>query len=288
MISVLILTYQEEANIGACLDALAWCDDIVVLDSFSTDRTVNIACERGARVLQRSFDDFAAQRNYGIQHGGFRHEWVLHLDADEIVPPALRDEITASVRDAAFDAFRVPSKMMFEGRWLKYAGMYPTYQVRLGHRERLRFHQVGHGQRETLPANRIGTLRSGLLHYSFSKGLEEWFAKHNRYSTDEAREQYASRARDGRVRVRITDLRDSTTRRRTLKRVFATLPFRPTLRFVYMFLWRRGFLDGAAGFRYARLLAIYEEMSVLKLWELRSGVHGRDCRTDPSIRREPA
>ena len=278
MISVLILTYQEERNIGPCLDALAWCDDVLVVDSFSTDRTAEIARARGARVLQRRFDDFAGQRNWGLEHGGLRHRWVLHLDADEIVPPALRDEILATGARAEAtgeaDAFRVPSKMMFDGAWLKHAGMYPTYQVRLGRRDRLTFHQVGHGQRETLPPERLGTLGEGLLHYSFSKGLAEWFEKHNRYSTDEAAHAFAAeRAGVTGRRSSVADLRDPTLRRRALKALFSRLPFRPTLRFLYMYVGRRGFLDGAAGWRYCRLLAMYERMTVYKLRELRR-MHG--------------
>ena len=283
MISVLILTYQEERNIGPCLDALDWCNDIVVVDSFSADRTVEIARARGARVLQRAFDDFAGQRNWGLAEGGFRHSWVLHLDADEIVTPELRDEMVARIARAdvtgEVDAFRVPSKMMFDGAWLKHAGMYPTYQVRLGRRDRLTFHQVGHGQRETLPPERLGTLNEDLLHYSFSKGLAEWFEKHNRYSTDEAAHAFAAeRAGAATVYAGLTDLRDLTLRRRTLKALFSRLPFRPTLRFLYMYIGRCGFLDGAAGWRYCRLLAMYERMTVYKLRELRR-LQGAEART---------
>lgn len=269
MISVLILTFNEERNIAACMASVSWSDDIVVVDSFSTDRTVEIAASLGARVLQRRFDDFAGQRNYGIAHGAMRHDWVLHLDADEIVTPELRDEMLAAAASATCDAYRLPSKMMFRGRWLRYAGMYPTYQTRFGHRERLRFRQVGHGQREDLPPERLGTLRHPLLHYSFSKGIAEWIDKHNRYSTAEAERAIASRAQGIGAPLRGLMNRDRVTRRRAAKDLTSWLPGRAPLRFFYMYVLRRGFLDGAAGYAYCRMLATYELMIDLKLSELR-------------------
>ena len=120
----------------------------------------------GARVYQRAFDNFAGQRNYALDQIQFKHEWILHLDADEIVTPALQAEMLAAIGDGRYDAWRIPSKMMFFGRWLRHAGLYPSYQVRLGHRQRCRFKQVGHGQREDLAPERVGTLREPYLHYS--------------------------------------------------------------------------------------------------------------------------
>src|SRR5690625_470221 len=265
MISVLILTYNEEENLPRCLESVAWSDDVLVVDSFSTDRTVGIAEEYGARVVQRAFDDFAGQRNYGLEEGQLKHDWVLHIDADEVVTPELMEELLAS-RDGAYDAYRLASKTMFQGKWLKYSGLYPSYQVRYGHRDRLRFVQVGHGQREDLPAERVGTLNEPLLHYSFSKGMEDWIGKHNRYSTDEA---VRIAEADGTSRFRVSDLfsSDPTTRRRSLKLLSTAMPFRPTLRFLYMYLVRRGFLDGAAGYRYSRMMSMYEYMIDLKVRE---------------------
>ena len=279
MISVLILTLNEEANIDACLDAVAWADDVLVLDSGSTDATVARAEARGARVMHRPFDTFAAQRNYGLRAGGLRHDWVLHLDADERVTPALRDELHAVAQSpAARDAYRVPAKLMFQGRWLKHAGMYPTYQVRFGRRAALSFTQVGHGQRGTLPPARVGTLREPLLHYAFSKGVADWFARHNRYSTDEAR-LALDRLRDD-VNWRDLLAGDAQARRRALKDLSFRLPLRPLLRFLYVYVLRRGFLDGRPGFDYAVMLAVYEYMTGLKLRAARSG-GGPDAGSPP-------
>ena len=265
-ISVLVLTFNEAENLPRCLASVSWADDVLVVDSFSTDETVTVARAHGARVVQRAFDDFAGQRNFGTEHGELRHGWVLHLDADEVVPPELRDELVDILATAGRPAYRVASKMMFQGRWLRHAGMYPAYQVRFGRRDRLRFKQVGHGQREDLPADEVGTLRHALEHYSFSKGLEAWFAKHNRYSSDEAAE--ALRQEEPLDWMGLV-ARDRTRRRRALKRLASQLPFRPTLRFLYMYVLRRGMLDGKAGLTYCRLLSTYEAMTVAKEQELR-------------------
>ena len=270
-ISVLLLTLNEAANLPACLEALAWADDVVVLDSFSQDETVAVAERLGARVYQRAFDDFAGQRNYALDQIPFQHEWVLHLDADEIVTPALQAEMAAAVAAGRYDAWRVPSKMMFMGRWLRYSGLYPSYQVRLGHRDRFRFKQVGHGQREDLAPERVGTLTEPYLHYSFSKGLSDWVEKHNRYASAEAREAVRLLATGGGTDWAGLLAREPTRRRRALKALSIRLPLRPLLRFLYMYLLRRGFLDGRAGLTYCRLLAIYEYLIVLKTRELRAG-----------------
>jgi glycosyltransferase involved in cell wall biosynthesis len=267
VISVLILTHNEERNLPRCLESVKWSDDVLVLDSYSTDRTVEIAKAAGIRVIQRTFDDFAGQRNFGLRHGCLRHEWVLHLDADEVVTPALFDELRQVGQSGEKDAYRLASCLMFRGRWLRHAGMYPTYQVRFGRKHRLSFVQVGHGQRETTPLERVGTLAQPLLHYSYSKGLDDWFAKHNRYATAEARQAFQERG-ERLLNWRGLFTRDAMRRHRALKQLTSRMPLRPTLRFVYMYVLRGGWRDGTAGFTYCRLLAFYEYMIVLKLREL--------------------
>ncbi|MGA7616159.1 MAG: glycosyltransferase family 2 protein [Thermoanaerobaculia bacterium] len=263
-VSVLILTLNEEQNIGRCLDALSWSDDVVVVDSFSSDRTVEIATRLGARVVQREFIDFANQRNFGLRECGLRHDWVLHLDADEVVMPQLRDEIAALGNDPAIDGYRIAGRMMMGEKWLKHSGMFPVHQVRLTRRDGFRFEQVGHGQREG-EGQRLATLRNNYLHYFFSKGLSDWFERHNRYSTDEARHATVV----GWPRLSQLVARDAPLRRRALKALGFHLPFRPFLRFAYMYVLRRGFLDGRAGYEYSRLMSIYEAMIDMKVRELR-------------------
>lgn len=267
MISTVILTLNEEVNLARCLDALAWCDDVLVLDSFSTDRTSAIAKERGARILQRKFDDFASQRNFALDAGELKHDWVFHLDADEVTPPELAQEMLERTASAVKDAFRVSSKLFFHGKFLRHAGLFPWYQVRLGRRDKLRFVQVGHGQREVLAPEMIGTLTNSLLHFPFEKGLYDWVEKHNRYSSAEARANMQTSLDADTWRAVLSAGTDE--RRRALKRIFAHLPFRPMIRFLYMFLAKGGILDGAEGFLYCRLLAWYEFLIVAKTYEMK-------------------
>jgi glycosyltransferase involved in cell wall biosynthesis len=270
-VSVLILTLNEEQNIGTCLAALRGFNDIVVLDSFSTDQTVQIANSLGARAYQREFDNFAGQRNFALENIDFSNEWILHLDADEVLTTELREEIRRAILDPNVDAYRIPSRLMFMGQWLRYSGMYPTYQVRLGRKRALRFAQVGHGQREDLDPRRVATLQQAYLHYSFSKGLGDWFERHNRYSTDEARATVVRLREGGRVDWAGLFSTAATRRRRAMKDLSMHMPFRPLLRFLYMYVLRRGFLDGRAGWTYCRMMATYEFMIVAKAREMLRG-----------------
>lgn len=266
-VSVLILALNEEANLPRCLEALKWCDDIVVVDSFSSDGTLAVAQRYGARTFQRKFDNFAGQRNFALDAIEFRHEWILHLDADEVVTSELQAEIARIIPTTNLDAFMIPSKTIFMDRWLKYSGMYPTYQVRLSRHPVFRFKQVGHGQKEDIALERVGRINEPYLHYAFSKGIGDWIDKHNRYSAQEAAVS---------VRVRGESAggwggllaRDPYIRRQTLKRLSCLVPFRPFFRFMYMYFLRLGVLDGYPGFTYCCLLSWYEYMISLKVREL--------------------
>ncbi|MGB3794983.1 MAG: glycosyltransferase family 2 protein [Alteraurantiacibacter sp.] len=268
-VSCLLLTFNEEANIGPCLEALSWCDDIVIVDSGSTDDTIAIARECGARVITRGFDNFAKQRNWGLDNGELRHEWVLHLDADEIATPQFVSALESLQPQDGIDAYNVPSKTILYGKWIRHAGMYPTYQVRLGHRDRLRFVQVGHGQREDLPASRVGVFHEPYLHYSFSHGMFGWLAKHVRYARDEAALITATRNAEGTPATGS----GAAQGRRAAKERAARLPvvLRPLLRFVYIYLLKQGFRDGRAGFAYAFMLSVYEGMTAIFVIEERLG-----------------
>lgn len=269
-VSALILTFNEERNIAACLQSLDGIEDVVVVDSGSTDATCAIARQHGARILERPFDDFARQRNFGLEHGKFREEWVLHLDADEVATPEFLRALDALQPDKGIDGYRVPSKTMLRGQWLRRSGMYPTYQVRLGRRDAMRFVQVGHGQREDLPPARVGTFDVPYLHYNFSHGLPQWLRKHVAYAEAEAHQLFEDRARPLALRDIMSG--DMTGRRRALKRMINRMPviLRPPLRFVHSYLLRRGFLDGTAGLQYAVMLTCYEAMIAAQVLDLSS------------------
>ncbi len=267
--SVVVLTLNEERDLPACLASAAGSDDLVVLDSGSTDRTVALARAAGARVFTRPFDNFAGQRNHAQRAIPFRHPWVLHLDADETVTPELhRDLCAASARDDV-DGFYLAPRMLWEGRWIPHCTDYPAWQARFVHAPRFEFIEVGHGQREA-PHMRMARISSGYLHNLSSRGEADWLEKHRRYARAEARRHLAA-AGDA-AAPRWSDLFSAAPlrRRRALKHFSYRLPARPAARFLYQYLLRGGFLDGPQGFRYCRLLARYEGFTADELRRLRS------------------
>jgi hypothetical protein len=269
--SVLILTFNEAANIERCLESLRECDDVVVLDSFSTDGTVECVQSRPARLFQRTFDTFAGQRNWAIDSVPFKHPWVLHLDADECMTPALHSELLAATSEDAKSAYLLANKLMFMGRWIRHASMFPYYQARLLKLGESRFVQIGHGQTLDHATRGVGTLKEAYLHYNFSKGISDWLSRHNRYSSDEAR-RIASRSMPLSEAI-IGAFRGATgqDRQQARKRLADSLPAKPLWRFLYLYFIRMGFLDGSPGFHYCLLMAIYDYLIVLKSKELRSG-----------------
>lgn len=265
-VSVVILALNEAENLGPCIKSCAFSDDVHVLDSGSTDDSVAVARANGAHVWTNKFESFAQQRNWAIDNIPHKHEWVFHLDADERFTPQLVREMEQLIASKPAEAgYFVPNRLIFMGRWLRYASGYPVYQVRFFHRERLRFQPHGHSQRE-LTDGRVGTMREPYLHFNFSKGLHDWFEKHNRYSTQEAAQALAER--DRRVRLSAMFSSDAVARRRAMKSLAYRLPMRPTLRWMHVMFMQRAILDGPAGWMYARLLAMYEKMTDLKVKEM--------------------
>jgi glycosyltransferase involved in cell wall biosynthesis len=265
-VSVLILTLNEETNLEACLDSVAWCSDCVVLDSCSTDRTVEIAQARGARVVQRGFDDWSQHQNWALRQIDFRNPWVLYLDADERCTPELAQEVCRAAADPGdCVAMRLRRKDFYMGRWLRHAQLYPTWLVRMFRPERLHYERLVNPI--AVVDGKVGELREHLLHYPFSHGIAHWVARHNRYSDLEAVEKLKV---SGGTRARWTEVfaRDPNARRRALKDVFFRMPARPLLKFGYYYLWRRGFLDGRAGLTYATLQSFYEFLIDCKHREL--------------------
>jgi len=269
-VSVVILTFNEETNIRDCILSCAWCDDIHVLDSGSTDRTCEIAREMGATVHVNKFKSFGDQRNWAIDHIPCRHQWHFHLDADERFTPSVVDEmfvrLGADGSNSPDAAFLCPSKMVRLGRWLKWSGGYPSYQVRLFRYGQCRFVDFGHGQRESCEGT-VGKLVEPYTHYNFSRGVLEWFSKHNNYSTREAREAIATRLHH-RPRLRELFAGDATQRRRAWKNYSYFMRGRALWRFLYMFFARGGVLDGVPGLQYCVMISIYEYWTELKIKEL--------------------
>lgn len=266
MISVLILTLNEEENLPHCLEAVRWSDDVIVFDSFSTDRTVELARAAGARVYQRALSGYGEQREAARREVKYKHPWVLVVDADEEPDAELATELKEITTrgPSLFHAYRVRRKDYFWGRWIPHATLYPSWFVRFYRPEYVHYDQRSVHEYPTVEGP-TGELRGHLIHRSFRKGLGEWQRKHVRYAELEAQESLRSLEQDFRLRDLVSF--DPVDRRRALKELSCRLPCRPTLRFLYMYLVRRGFLDGRAGLTYCRLLAIYEYLITLQIRE---------------------
>jgi glycosyltransferase involved in cell wall biosynthesis len=270
MISVLILTRNEQQDLPGCLASVSWSDDIHVFDSHSTDATVEIAKAAGAQVHTRIFDDYATHRNAALTTLPFKHPWVFLLDADERPTPELSREMQQATLNAAeeISGFRLRRRDFLFGTWLKHAQISPFY-IRLVRPRRAKYTRAIN---EVLELDGpVAELRHPLDHFPFSKGIAHWIDKHNRYSTMEA--ELIVREKGLRNPKLSTALRDPDfhTRRRHQKALFYRLPARPLLKWCYMIVVRGAWLDGPAGVTYATLQSIYEYLIVLKTKELRRG-----------------
>lgn len=266
MLSVLILTKNEQRNIADCLASVAWSDDVIVFDSMSTDETVSIAQRLGARVVQREMDDWSTHQNWAVQNIEFRHKWVFYLDADERCDAELRDELLAIVgRHESCNAYRLRRKDIFLGRWLKHAQLYPTWLIRVFRPEKIRYERLVNPV--AVVDGRVASLKGHLIHYPFSHGVRHWFERHNWYSDLESQDTLTEEAQ--RIDWRGLFSRDATRCRRARKLLAYRVPFRPQLAFLYLYLIRLGFLDGAAGYYYSSMRASYELMIDAKVREHR-------------------
>ncbi|MDR3764208.1 MAG: glycosyltransferase family 2 protein [Acidobacteriota bacterium] len=279
MISVLIYTRNEERDLPGCLASVAWSDDIHVLDSFSTDRTVEIARAAGVAVtLPRAAaqeggavfgGDEAARKNWALANLPFRNAWVLHLDADERVTPELRDALLAAVKNPGPNvAFRVQRRDFFLGTWLRHVQTSPYY-LRLFRPEKMHYERLVNPV--SIPDGPAGEVTGYLDHFPFSKGIAHWVERHNAYSTLEARQILENRAAHKPFSLRLAFTAGGFNERRFhQKELFYRLPARPLVKFLLLYVLRRGFLDGRAGFTYAMLQSFYEYLIVLKTRELTS------------------
>jgi glycosyltransferase involved in cell wall biosynthesis len=271
MISVLILTRNEELDLPDCLQSVTWSDDVHVFDSFSSDRTAAVAQGFGAKVTQRAFDNFAAQRNAALEGLPFKYPWVLILDADERIPRELAAEMHLFVGEApeAVAGARLRRRDFLNGTWLKHAQLSPFY-IRLVRRGRVHYEREVN---EVLKVDGdIADLHEPFDHYPFSKGMAHWVSKHNVYSTMEADEALKSKCGVAKFSLRKAFFeRDFNERRVHQKELFYRMPFRPLVRFLYSYFVRFGILDGKAGLTYAVLQGFYEYLIVLKTRELEAG-----------------
>ncbi|WP_047549750.1 glycosyltransferase family 2 protein [Methylotenera sp. G11] len=275
MISVLILTKNEQQDLPGCLESVAWSDDVHVYDSMSTDDTVAIAERFGAKVTQRGYGesklafggDESAHRNWGLSNLPFKYPWVFVIDADERVTPGLLAAMNAAVNEPnVYVAFRIQRRDFFMDTWLKHVQTSPFY-IRLFKPEKIHHERVINTV--TIVDGPIGDIAGYLDHFPFSKGIGHWVDRHNAYSRFEAQQIVENRANQATFSLKKAFMaKDFNERRFHQKELFYRLPFRPFIKFLILYVGKRGFLDGRAGFTYAMLQSIYEYFIVLKTREL--------------------
>ena len=270
-LSAIVPTKNEERNIGACLDCLDFASERIVFDSHSDDATLDIARARDAKIVQRKFDVFSTHKNWALDNIDFANDWILLVDADERVDATLAAEIQSIVTRNDADGpvgYYIARKNVFAGKWIRHAGMYPDFQLRLFRRGRARYEdRIVHEHMKVDGAT--GTLTHHFIHHDY-KGIERYFDRHNVYTSLEAVEIHRMMNGLSADTIKPNFWRKGPPRRRALKNfAYRYLPMRSVCIFLYMYLAKAGFLDGRIGFRYCLIRAFHEYQISVKLLELR-------------------
>jgi glycosyltransferase involved in cell wall biosynthesis len=260
-LSVIILTYNEELNISQALNSVKdWAEEIIVLDSGSTDGTIKLAENLGAKIFHRTFDNYANQRNYALRELPIQNEWILFLDADEYLTEELKKEISETLKTTDCNGFYLKRRFYFWGKWIKHGGYYPTWILRLFKKEK------GHIEREInehfVIKGKVGYLKNDFVDNNH-KSITEWIDKHNKYATYEAEEllKFRQRKKSGK-KDEFADLSGSQAQKKRWIREHIWNPLmppliRPFIYFFYRYIIRLGFLDGKAGFIYHFLQGLW-------------------------------
>ncbi len=278
-ISVIVPVKNEAMNIADCLASVAWADEVWVVDSHSTDETVALAESHRAKVVQFDWQlGGPKKKNWALETLSFSNEWILLLDADERVTPELEAEIRRLWRQAdKVEGYYVNRKLIFLGRWIKHCGWYPSWNLRLfkhrmGRFEQLKTEDIQHAgdvevHEHVVFSGQVAYLKNDLLHEDF-KSIYHFVERHNRYSTWEARVYFnlANNA-TGSDAINASFFGSPVERKRFIKYWWARLPARPLLRFIWMYIVKRGFLDGRAGLLFCSLMMMHESVISAKLYE---------------------
>ena len=268
MVSVLILTKNEEKDLPGCLQSVSWCDDIHVFDSYSDDNTIKIATAAGAKIIQRKFDNWSAHQNWGLSNIPFKYSWVLYIDSDERVSEGLYDSLKKiNLNNTEAVAYEMQRRdFAWNGKWLKHVQMSPYY-LRLFRPEKMRHERLVNPI--SIPNGPVVRINGYIDHYPFSKGFRFWITRHLNYAEMEAAMRLADMDKGTQFSILKALLGKSFSERRYhQKGIFYKIPGRPLIKWIYMVFWRRAFLDGKVGLTYATLQSIYEYFIVLKTREM--------------------
>jgi glycosyltransferase involved in cell wall biosynthesis len=253
-ISAVVTTWNVEKKIRACIDSIAWADEVLVVDSFSQDRTVEICRERGCRILQHPYESYSAQNNWAIPQA--QHPWVLIWDSDETCPPELRDEILQEMKKPRYRGYAIRRKTYFFGRWIKYSGWQNDWPIRLFERDRGRFILRKHHTNVVLDGP-VGRFKHPLLHHTF-ENLDVWVERFHRYALWSAQDAH----------------------RRGDRATLVNLALHPMARFFRAYVLKCGFLDGKQGFMIAMFGMFSVFMRYLYLQEIIDGTRQAEHITD--------
>ncbi len=264
MVSVIILTKNEEKDLSRSLASVKWSNDVHILDSGSTDRTIEIAIEHKANVHINPFESFGKQRNFALDNIKILNDWILFLDADEVITDEFRIAMEDAIKksDDEIAGFYCCWKMMLDGQWLKYCDNFPKWQFRLMRKGRARFRDFGHGQKEDEVKGHIKYLNEPYLHFGFSKGWHQWIERHNKYSSQEAIARI-----NARPPFKDVFSKHSSIRNVALKSWLILLPGWPIIRFMHAYILKLGFWEGKPGFIYCINMAYYEFLIQIKIRE---------------------
>lgn len=248
-ISVTIITLNEEANIRDCLESVRWADEIIVSDSGSADRTVEICREYGAKVSIDAWQGFGKQKN--LCGDKARNKWILNIDADERVTPELREEISRTV-DGDKAGYFIPRKNYFGDKWIKHSGWYPDHNLRLYRKDLGRF--LDRYVHESVAVNGPkGYLKNPMVHRTY-RDVSDYLARMEKYSTLAAEEMLNTGKNAGIIDILL----------------------RPPFTFFKMLILKRGFLDGTAGVILSILYSSYTLAKYAKLWEMKKRLAGEN------------
>lgn len=252
-ISAAVITFNEERNIHRCLSSLDFVDEIIVVDSLSSDKTCEIAKEMGAKVIEQKFLGHIAQKQLALEH--CTHEWVISLDADEEVSQELRASLLELISkgDFTYDAYALNRISYHLGRWIKHGGWYPDRKIRFFNKQKA--HWGGYNPHDKVIVNgSVGRLKGDLRHYVF-KDLRHNIDTNNSYSSIMAQDMH----------------------KQGVKFSYAKLLLKPLGKFVEVYIYKRGFLDGMPGFIIAVGASYSMFLKFAKLWELQKVVHRDDA-----------
>ncbi|MBD2744594.1 glycosyltransferase family 2 protein [Coleofasciculus sp. FACHB-1120] len=278
-VSVLIPAKNEQANLAACLESVARADEVFVVDSQSSDRSIEISESYGAKVVQFHFNGrWPKKKNWALDNLPFSNEWVLIVDCDERITPELWDEIATAIENPEYEGYYLNRKVFFLGKWIQHGGRYPDWNLRLFKHKTGRYENLGTEEIRNTGDNEVhehvilqgksGYLKNDMLHIDF-RDVFHWLERHNRYSNWEARVYLnilTGKDESGTIGANLFG--DAVQRKRYLKKTWVRLPFKPLIRFILIYIIQRGFLDGKPGYIYARLMSQYEYQIGVKLYEL--------------------